>query len=148
MMKRIQYCFNSILAEICQNAIAIEGLTQTVLSLLPKEFSKLVQISSWHKGTLTLVASDAGCATRLRYHLPELRNRLRSEAKLYQLASIKINILMENYTHQTPPAKKSSKKISESSLAHLQKASQSLPEGPLKEALMKLAQYNGNDKKT
>jgi hypothetical protein len=90
-MKSIRQCLNKQLAEICKRSVQLEELTQKINGLLPTELAPYCKVSSFNKGCLILIASDATWASQLRYAVPELRDQLR-KAGMYQLSSIKISI--------------------------------------------------------
>ncbi|MDP3706335.1 MAG: DUF721 domain-containing protein [Legionellaceae bacterium] len=91
-MRHITRCLNPKLTEICLHAIKLEEVSAILLSYLPDNLKDHCRVGSFRNGCLTLVTHDPVWASQIRYTLPELRDTLRSEAKLYQLASIKITI--------------------------------------------------------
>lgn len=91
-MRLISKCLNTKLTQICMQAIKLEEISALVSHYLPVELQAHCQVGSFRAGILNLVTSDPVWATQLRYILPELRERLRSEAKLYQLVSVQIKI--------------------------------------------------------
>lgn len=99
-MRHITRCLNSKLTEICLHAIKLEEVSATLLSYLPDNLKEHCRVGSFRNGCLMLITHDPVWASQLRYILPELRDKLRSEAKLYQLASIKITIDVEQISHR------------------------------------------------
>ncbi len=91
-MRHITRCLNPKLTEICLHAIKLEEVSAILLRYLPDNLSDHCRVGSFRNGCLILVTHDPVWASQIRYSLPELRDTLRSEAKLYQLASIKITI--------------------------------------------------------
>src|SRR3990167_9910739 len=99
-MRHITRCLNSQLADICQRAIKLEELNAKVYDYLPESLRKHCQVGSFNKSCLVLITHDPVWASQLRFALPELRDKLRSEAGIHQLASIKVTIHSEiNPTH-------------------------------------------------
>ncbi|CEG57910.1 DUF721 domain-containing protein [Legionella fallonii] len=92
-MRSISRCFNAQLAELCQRSMQLEELSNKVSQLLPPNLATQCQVGSFNKGCLTLTTTNAAWASQLRYAVPELRDKLRKEAGMYQLTSIKINII-------------------------------------------------------
>jgi hypothetical protein len=136
-MKSIKHCLNKQLAEICRRSVQLEELTQKINSLLPSDLAPYCKVSSFNKGCLILVATDATWASQLRYAIPELRDQLR-KAGMYQLSSIKVTIA------DTQEYKKKSKSI-HYELTHQTKErivseSQHCTYEPLRQALLHLAQ--------
>lgn len=93
-IRHISKCINSKLSKICMEAIQLEELSYLVAAYLPDELRPHCQVGSFRSGKLTLVTTHANWATTLRYAIPELRDALRSQAKLHQLISIDIKIDM------------------------------------------------------
>lgn len=91
-IRHISKCLNSKLSQICMEAIKLETLSQVVLAYLPTELQAHCHVGSFRSGKLILIASQPTWATALRYAAPELRNTLRSKAKLHQLVSVEIKI--------------------------------------------------------
>ena len=76
-------------------AIQLEALSAIVLNYLPQELRVNCQVSSFRSGILILITSNPICATQLRYLAPELRERLRAEANLYQIITVQIKLKPE-----------------------------------------------------
>ncbi len=91
-MRHISKCLNSKLSQICTEAIKLETLSSLILNYLPEELQPHCRVGSFRSGKLILITQNPNWATQLRYLAPELRNRLRSEAKLHQLVSVEIRI--------------------------------------------------------
>lgn len=91
-MHHITRCLNSKLVDICQRAIKLEELKAIVLQYIPEELQNHCYVTSFNNGCLNLTTHDAIWASQLRYALPNLRDKLRGEAGIYHLASIKITI--------------------------------------------------------
>ena len=73
-------------------AIKLEELSQLVLCHLPKELQAHCQVGSFKGGKLILLTPQSTWATQLRYFAPELRDLLRTKAKLHQLVSVEVKI--------------------------------------------------------
>lgn len=94
-MRPISKCLNSKLSQICMRAIQLEELSTIVLKFLPQAVSAHCQVSSFRSGILVLITSSPLWATQLRYLAPELRERLRTEANLYQIITVQIKLQPE-----------------------------------------------------
>ena len=92
-MRHITRCLNSKLTTICQQAIKLEELNAKINQYLPEELREQCTVGSFNNCCLVLVISNPEWALQLRYSLPELRDTLRRDAGLHQLASIKIRVL-------------------------------------------------------
>lgn len=91
-MRHIGKCLNSKLSQICLDAIKLEELSHLVSHHLPPELQPHCQVGSFRAGKLILMTSSSAWATSLRYFAPELRDTLRSKAKLHQLTSVEIKV--------------------------------------------------------
>ena len=96
-MRHITRCLNAQLAEICQRAIKLEELNAKIHNYLPENLRDQCHVASFNNSCLILVTRDPVWASQLRYALPELRDKLRSEAGIHQLASIKITVHTDEY---------------------------------------------------
>lgn len=91
-MRRINRCLNTRLIQICQRTVQLEELTSKLYSYLPSPLQDYCHVGSFTRGCLIIIVSDPTWASQLRYSLPELRDKLRREAGIYQLSSIKVMI--------------------------------------------------------
>lgn len=101
-MRHITRCLNTQLAEICQRAIKLEELNAKIYGYLPEALREQCHVGSFNKSCLVLVTNDPVWASQLRYALPELRDKLRGEAGIHQLASIKITVNTDECVAITP----------------------------------------------
>lgn len=130
-------CLNNNLPELCQHVLKRHALKENLKLYLPDPLSKHCQIGGFVKGCL-MIMTEACWATELRYHVPALRDKLRTQAGLYQLISIKIIISMNE---QSKPLTQHTNKISLSRSARsiIQTAGDQCTYLPLKNALYQLA---------
>ncbi|HGF1459987.1 TPA: DciA family protein [Legionella pneumophila] len=138
-MKSISQCLNKQLSTICQHSMQLEELSLKISAFLPSHFISKCQVGSFNKGCLALTTTNAAFASEIRYLLPELRDKLRKEAGLYQLSSIKITIIAPSSQIENP-AQKKSLTLSEKAKATIISESQHCTYEPLKKALLHLAQ--------
>ena len=94
-MQHITRCLNSKLLAICHRAIQLEELNTKLYDYLPESLREHCLVGSFTNSCLVLITTDPVWASQLRYILPELRDKLRTEAGIYQLASIKITVAAE-----------------------------------------------------
>lgn len=137
-MRPIKLCFNKQLAELCQRSVLLEELAHQIKRYLPPELATCCQVGSFEKGCLTLTTTHSGWATQLRYALPELRDKLRKEAGMYQLSSIKIT-LIEPPSFEPPNKAPRRHTLSERAKTTILSESQNCQYQPLKKALLHLA---------
>lgn len=103
-MRHITRCTNTKLTEICLQAIKLEEISAITIGYLPESLRAHCKVGSFRNGCLVLTTQDPVWAAQLRYFIPELRDKLRSEAKIYQLGSIKVTIDVEHNQVQTKKA--------------------------------------------
>lgn len=139
-MKPIKDCLNPQLIKICQHTKQLETLNETLKRYLSSPLVDHCQVGHFAQGCLVITTTSSSWATELRYSLPNLRDKLRKEAGLYQLASIKIQII-EQTTQPTTPAK-SRNKVTLSAAAReiIENAAAQSTYPPLQDALYKLSQ--------
>ena len=89
-MRKITECLNPTLSSICKRAIELESLTAIVHRYLPTQYHTICRVSHFNKGCLVLLVDDPVWSAQMRFILPELRDKLRTSAGLYQLITIKI----------------------------------------------------------
>jgi hypothetical protein len=92
MARKIASCLNKDLIRYYQSTVDVSLLNPILKDFLPPQLQDHCQASSFVKGVLIITTTNSGFAYQLNYLLPSLREKLRSEAKLYQLASIKVKI--------------------------------------------------------
>ena len=90
-MRRINQCLNAQLSTICQKTIQLEMLNQKINRYLPETLQGHCQVASFNQGKMMLVLDEVSLATELHYFLPTLRDALRTQGGLHQLASVNIN---------------------------------------------------------
>lgn len=137
-MRSISRCLNKQLADICQRSLQLEDLSNKVAQLLPPNLASECHVGSFSKGCLILTTNNATWASQLRYAIPELRDRLRKEAGMYQLSSIKVTVVESSnlFVNPAPPVLH---ELSEKAKATIISESQQCTYQPLQKALLHLA---------
>ncbi|KTD44690.1 DUF721 domain-containing protein [Legionella quateirensis] len=140
-MRSISRCLNKQLLDICQRSMQLEELSNKVSKILPENLAAVCHVGSFSKGCLVLTTSNSAWASQLRYAIPELRDKLRKEAGMYQLSSIKIQLVEPDvqYTKQ----QNSSHELTEKAKASIIRESEQCTYQPLRKALLHLA--NGEE---
>lgn len=136
-MRIISRCLNKQLLDICQRSMQLEELSKKVSQILPENLASACHVGSFSKGCLTLTTSNAAWASQLRYAIPELRDKLRKEAGMYQLTSIKIQ-LVEPIVQSTKQPH-TSHELTEKAKASIIRESEQCSYQPLRKALLHLA---------
>lgn len=136
-MRKILDCIDSSMNALVKKATDIERLNDIVQRYFPEAAQIPCKVGSFNHGCLVLLVSDPGWATQLRFSLPLLRDRLRQEAGLHQLSSIKIKLQIDGITVPQPKKNNKPSKLSSQAREHIVKSSASTY-GPLKAALERL----------
>ncbi|KTD64633.1 DUF721 domain-containing protein [Legionella spiritensis] len=92
-MRKINQCLNRQILEICQKSVQLDTLNALLHSYLKPHLRDHCRAGSFNKGCLVVITTNPAFATELRYELPDIRDKLRREAGLYQLSSIQIKII-------------------------------------------------------
>ncbi|MDR3441655.1 MAG: DUF721 domain-containing protein [Legionella sp.] len=137
-MRSISRCLNKQLTDICQRSVQLEDLSNKLTQFLPQELAQACQVGSFNKGTLILTTTNAAWASQLRFAVPELRDKLRKEAGMYQLTSIKVAVV-EPIIQYEKPAPQKKHLLSEQAKATIISESQNCSYEPLQKALLHLA---------
>ena len=142
-MRRINRCLNTKLQELCQRAIQLETLNKELCKHVPDSLKNHCRVGSFTTGCLTLIVSDAVWASQLRYFLPELRDKLRSETGLYQLVTIKVVVQQEILS--VAPKKKNAATLSPKARDIIRSSSTQFQYKPLEEAWLRIAFHDADD---
>ena len=137
LMRRISRCLNTRLIDICQRTLQLEELNLKLNLYLDDTLKPHCHAGSFTKGCLIMVADDAVWAAQLRYSLPDLRDKLRLEAGIYQLTSIKVTIASNNTPKEKIKAKNPG--LSDKAKESIISSSEQCSYEPLKQALERLA---------
>lgn len=146
-MRRINRCFNKQILSLCQQTVQLDDLNLKLQQYLPETLRDHCRAGSFNRGCLLLVISKPAVATELRYFIPTLRDTLRSEAGLYQLTSIKVQIIADQYPQTQATGSKTPKpELSTNARSAVRNAGELCSYPPLREILFRLANNNKNDK--
>ncbi|OGV31398.1 MAG: hypothetical protein A3E88_02960 [Legionellales bacterium RIFCSPHIGHO2_12_FULL_35_11] len=99
-MRHISQCLNSKIAKTCMQTKKISDISNFMQNIIPNDILNNCKVGSFLRGSLVIIVNDAVWASQLRYLLPEIRDKLRNEMKLYELSSIKISIDKEIFKNK------------------------------------------------
>lgn len=136
-MRSISRCLNKQLLDLCQRSMQLEELSNKVTQLLPDNLATSCKVGSFSKGCLVLTTSNAAWASQLRYAIPDLRDKLRKDAGMYQLSSIKIQIVEPSVDYEKPSP--SPHNLTDKAKATIISESEQCTYQPLRKALLHLA---------
>ena len=143
MVYQIKRCLNKRLQEICLRSIELEALNYKISRYIPKSMREHFCVSSFNNGCLVLATSDPVWANQIRFSLPEIRDKLRKEEKIYQLTAVKVKII-EPINDKFQP-QKSERKMSNNAITAIDAIIDTCSYEPLKEALKNLGKKNRNN---
>lgn len=135
-MRRIHRYMNQNLQSICKRVLQLEELDAKLQAVLPEILQGKCHVRSFNQNCLSIITTDAVWATQLHYCLPEIRDKLRKEAGIYQLTSIKVTVA--NSTLDASRPKSFLPSISTKAQATIIAEAEQCDYLPLKEALIKL----------
>ena len=148
-MRQITKCFDPKISSLYQEAAALETLTSRVkkhLNAGSKQKERLpCVVSRFHQGEMTISVSDPVWATRLRYELPSLRDKLRQEG-LHHLSTIRVNIAPANQGCDVKKKKRKAPKLSAQAKKTISSSADSCTYEPLKVALKRLGRSQASAK--
>lgn len=84
----------SVLGQIIEKAERIHLIQSSLDKELGSEFSGQVWIGQYEKGILSLLSESASLATKLRFSIPDIRDKLRKQPLWAGLKSIEVKILV------------------------------------------------------
>lgn len=85
---------NSLLAQIVQRAHQIRLIQSRLESELGSEFLGHLWVGNYQGGLLNLLVDSATLATKLRFSIPDIRDKLRQQPEWAGLKSIQVKILV------------------------------------------------------
>jgi hypothetical protein len=136
-LRRLRACFNQQLLILQEQALQLQAISEQVKQFLPENLAPHCFVAGLNKGCLLLCTDNAVWASQLRFALPELRDKLRKEAKMYQLSSIKIILSTTETIEGSTKAKNS--RLSAKAKALILAQTDHCDYPPLKQALQQLA---------
>lgn len=133
-MRKILETDNKILQSMIDKALELEALNRLVLPLLAPELKPHCRVANYSHGILTLTVDSAAWGMKLKFSHSELLHRLRTEAQLYNLKSIKQLVRPFNADAVSLPQPQSQARSVDIGLG-----ASTVTYPPLKEALQRLA---------
>ena len=82
------------LGKIIERARHINEIQNSLKLDLGSEFSDHIWVGSYQNGLLSLMVDSASLATKLRFSIPDIREKLRKQSAWSGLKSIQIKILV------------------------------------------------------
>lgn len=136
-MRHINQCINQQLSAILSHSLKLEAYEQLLLTFLPKSLQSCCKLSSFKQGRMVIGIDNPALASELRFFLPELRDKLRTEAGFYQLAGIDIKILQALPLAKPQPIRRQYL-LTDNARHEILKESQQTTYEPLKKAWQRL----------
>ena len=137
-MKKIHHVKDILLGSLLTKAKELVNLNHLISSYLDPAIQAHCHVANYRAGLLVLEVTSSTFATLLRYQVPELRDKLRKQAHLHELVSIKICVQDH---HEDPKNHRPQQKacLSTTSRKHIKEMAGSVKDPELQEALLRLA---------
>jgi hypothetical protein len=131
---------NSVLAFIQSKVLQLTKLNQIWQAEISSDLAEHTRVANFRDGYLIIECASAAWATRLRYSLPDITQKLLKQPDLRDLTHIEWNIQPQFHTpnaqlSQLPPV------LSSASAELLKNAADNIQVKPLQEALLRIAQH-------
>ena len=101
-MKAINQCLNQQLTVFYNKTTELKQINNTMQQFLPSSLKNYCYLAAIINGRMIINLNEISLATELRYFLPELRDKLRKEANLFQITKIDIRIAEQQKINNTP----------------------------------------------
>lgn len=130
----------SVLAFIQSKVQQLTKLNQIWQAEISSDLAEHTRVANFRDGYLIIECASAAWATRLRYNLPDITQKLLKQPDLRDLTHIEWNIQPQFHTlnaqlSQLPPV------LSSASAELLKNAADNIQVKPLQEALLRIAQH-------
>lgn len=128
----------SVLAFIQKKVAQLKKLNQIWQEVVAADIAEHSRVANFRDTYLIIECDSAAWATRLRYTLPEIRQKLRSYPDLQGLSHIEWSI-QPHFHHTTSSLSRLPPRLSSASAQLLKNTANSIPVKPLQEALRRIA---------
>lgn len=131
---------DSVFSRLINKAKTLSKLDDTIQSVLDAKLKGRYKIAGYEKGLLTFLTDNSATATQIRYQIPEILKRLRSQPQWAGLVTISVKVHHHWHEYITPSPKEPVGEpvvISEQSKQSLRMLIESLKEDPRNEAIIR-----------
>lgn len=136
----LQYDPASVLAFIQSKVQQLISLNQIWQTAILNELNEHTRVANFREGYLIIECDSAAWATRLRYLLPDIKQKLLTYPDLHNLVQIEWSIQPAFHT-QAMPLKPLPLTLSDTNAALLKNAAETIRTKPLQEALLRIAEH-------
>ncbi len=130
----------SVLAFIQSKVQQLITLNQIWQTVIPNELNQHTRVANFREGYLIIECDSAAWATRLRYLLPDIKQKLLSYPDLHDLVQIEWSIQPAFHT-QPMPLKVLTLTLSNTNAELLKNAAETISVKSLQEALLRIAEH-------
>lgn len=130
----------SVLAFIQSKVQQLINLNQIWRTVIPNELNEHTRVANFREGHLIIECDSGAWATRLRYLLPDIKQKLLNYPDLHPLVQIEWGIQPEFHT-QPIPLKSLPLTLSDTNAELLKNAAETIRTKPLQEALLRIAEH-------
>ena len=137
----LQHDPESVLAFIQNKILQITKLNQIWQAEISLDLAAHSRVANFREGLLIIECASAAWATRFRYLLTELSEKLTKYPELRDLTHIQWNIQPHFHTHSPKPRRTTAPALSSTSAQLLKNAAHHIKLKSLQEALLRIAQH-------
>ncbi len=128
---------------ILGKAHALHALQQQLIPLLPPNLAPYFQVLGMEFGTLTIAASNATVAAKIRQNTPELIDKFNKMGAEVNGIRVKVQV-----SYPLPASKNKARQLSHTAKEDIKQLEASLPDSPLKDALHRMSSGNNTGRKS
>ncbi len=127
------------LASLIYKAQQLSELNQLLHNTLEKSFKKHCAVANYEDGQLTLVTNNSAWATRIRFSIPDLTEKLQEIPTFNELKNINCIIQLKETAQPIKPPAKHQQNLSPDTIRSIQTTAKNMKDKGLKAALLRLA---------
>ncbi len=118
---------------------SLQRLQQLVASLLAPEFARHCHVGNIRGNSLIIFCDSPAWASRLRYQVAQLRDKLHQHPALATIEHIELKVMPTSHEHSSAP--RATPELSEYAASCLSACADTVNNQPLREALTRLARH-------
>lgn len=125
--------------QVLERVEYLRRLSERVMPLVDPDIAPYCELANFRAGSLIFVVDSGVWATRLRYTFPDLLNRLRFEARLFDVANLQCVVRKHSPTRQKPAVTRPALQMSEENASLFEALAEQETDPLLAAALKRLA---------
>ena len=146
ILNLVQQQTTTLLPNMAQKLTHLQRLNELWQKYIDMQLTKHTRVANWRDGRLIIEIDSASWATDIRYSLPELLRKLKTEKELADLKFIEWYIQPQEAAAQKSTSRKPAPLSTENSQLLIEAATHT-PNEKLKRALLALANHTADSRK-